>query len=173
MKELLLVLLVIIAIITIQTQRLRNAVIFLGVFSLTIAFVYLLQGAPDVAIAEAVIGSTMATILYFVALQKYKLLKVYIEVDEPITDDRIYKNKIYTDLINTIDIFCAKNNLESMPIYTVDLSDLDPTHHHVIIRHKKDKFELQYQSEYLKANDLYNYLCENYQDTEISRKVVE
>ena len=69
--------LIIFAILAIQTGVLRNAVIYLSVFSLLCSVVYLLHSAPDVAIAEAVIGCTLSTILYLVALKKYSIFTVY------------------------------------------------------------------------------------------------
>jgi len=69
--------LIIFAIIAIQTGVLRNAIIYLSVFSLLCSVVYLLLGAPDVAIAEAVIGCTLSTILYLVALKQYRIFSVY------------------------------------------------------------------------------------------------
>ncbi len=65
------------AIIALQTRVLRNAIIYLSVFSLLCSIVYLLLGAPDVAIAEAAIGCTLSTILYLVALKKYRIFTVY------------------------------------------------------------------------------------------------
>ena len=73
MEQISLIMLIVLAIATVQTRKLRNAVIYLGVFSLGMSFVYILYNAPDVAIAEAVIGSTLATILYLVALKKYRI----------------------------------------------------------------------------------------------------
>ncbi len=62
MLEVTLILVVILAILAIQTNTLRRAIVYLCVFSLLCSFCYLLYQAPDVAIAEAVIGSTLATI---------------------------------------------------------------------------------------------------------------
>jgi uncharacterized MnhB-related membrane protein len=64
-------LLIAFAIIAIQTTKLIRGAIYLGIFSLISSFCFLLYGAPDVAIAEAIIGSTLSTILYLVALYKY------------------------------------------------------------------------------------------------------
>lgn len=75
---------IIFAIIAIQTGVLRNAIIYLSVFSLLCSGVYLLLGAPDVAIAEAVIGCTLSTILYLVALKQYRIFTVYYRC---LTDD--------------------------------------------------------------------------------------
>jgi len=69
--------LIVFAFLALQTAVLRNAVIYLSVFSLLCSAVYLFLGAPDVAIAEAVIGCTLSTILYLVALKKYKIYSVY------------------------------------------------------------------------------------------------
>lgn len=77
MLNIILIAMVIFAIITIQTNVLRRAIIYACVFSLLSSFCYLLYKAPDVAIAEAVIGCTLSTILYLVALKKYKIFRVY------------------------------------------------------------------------------------------------
>lgn len=77
--------LIVFAILAIQANILRNAIIYLSVFSLLCSAVYLFLGAPDVAIAEAVIGCTLSTILYLVALKKYKILTVYYRYIPPKT----------------------------------------------------------------------------------------
>jgi putative multicomponent Na+:H+ antiporter subunit B len=56
----------------IWTRILRHAVIFLGIFSLLCSFLYLYYGAPDVAIAEAVIGSGLVMLLYLTAIKRYR-----------------------------------------------------------------------------------------------------
>ena len=70
-----LLLLLLFAILTLQQPRLRIAIIYLGVFSLLVSFAYLQHHAPDVAMAEAVIGSTLATVLYLVALRKQESIR--------------------------------------------------------------------------------------------------
>lgn len=96
--------LIVFAIITIQAHELRKAVIYLSVFSLICSIVYLLLGAPDVAIAEATIGCTLSTILYLVALKKYKIFTVY--YNSYVNDDELAemvmaeKNEILTVLLH-------------------------------------------------------------------------
>lgn len=51
------------------TRKPRTAVIQLGLFSLLSSFVFLFYGAPDVAMAEAVIGSALSTVLYLVTIK--------------------------------------------------------------------------------------------------------
>lgn len=68
---------IIFAILAIETPILRHAVIYAGIYSLLCSFIYLLYKAPDVAIAEAIIGCTLSTVLYLVAIRKYKVFKVY------------------------------------------------------------------------------------------------
>lgn len=71
-----LLLLVAAAVLTVVTDRLLTAVFYSGVLSLMASFCYLLLGAPDVALAEAVIGSTLSTIIYLVTLKKYRIFTI-------------------------------------------------------------------------------------------------
>lgn len=125
--------LIVFAIIAIQTSVLRNAVIYLSVFSLLCSVVYLFHGAPDVAIAEAVIGCTLSTILYLVALKKYSIFTVYYrclsnDLDE-ITMLKAEKNQMKTvmtkfastqelqlDMINTTSSFKQITNSVSYDV---------------------------------------------------------
>lgn len=118
MLEIALILLLITSVAAIQTRYLRHAVIYLGLFSLAIAFVYLLYHAPDVAIAEAVIGSTIATILYLVALQKYKIFTIYYRLQEEEIGDATYLSHSKQDLIKVLEKFCTKQELEAQIIYS-------------------------------------------------------
>ncbi len=86
--------LIIFAIIAIQSGVLRNAIIYLSVFSLLCSVVYLFLGAPDVAIAEAVIGCTLSTILYLVALKQYHIFTVYYHcITEDVNEIVLLKNE--------------------------------------------------------------------------------
>ena len=73
-EDIILILMVIFSIVAIHQHQLRTAVICLGAFSLLASVAYLMHHAPDVAIAEAVIGSTIATVLYLVVLRKQERL---------------------------------------------------------------------------------------------------
>lgn len=73
-----LLLMVVSAILTIVTNRLFTAVVYSSVLSGFAAFAYVLLGAPDVALAEAVIGSTLATVIFLVTLKKYRIFTIYL-----------------------------------------------------------------------------------------------
>ncbi len=77
MLYIVLILMIIFAIASIQSESLRHSVIYLCVFSLLCSFAYALYQAPDVAIAEAAIGCTLSTVLYLVAIKKYRVFRVY------------------------------------------------------------------------------------------------
>jgi len=47
-----------------------NSVISLSVFSVSLAAVFLIQQAPDVAMAEAVVGAGLMTALFLVAISR-------------------------------------------------------------------------------------------------------
>lgn len=134
MLEIGLLTLVIFAIAAIQTRYLRHAVIYLAVFSLTISFVYLLYHAPDVAIAEAVVGSTISTILYLVALQKYKIFTIYyrLQEDEDTVSEHYSKYKL--QLLKTLEKFCTKNELEAQVIFSsLSLEEILKKHQYALV----------------------------------------
>lgn len=58
------------ALLAIHSNLLRHAIIHLAVFSLLAAFLYLRYAAPELAIAEAAIGSGLVTLLYLAALKR-------------------------------------------------------------------------------------------------------
>jgi putative multicomponent Na+:H+ antiporter subunit B len=64
------------AVLAIHSKLLRLAVIHLAVLSLLAAFFYLLFAAPELAIAEAVIGSGLVTLLYLAALKRNKVYTI-------------------------------------------------------------------------------------------------
>jgi len=160
MKQIALILLVLMALVTIQTQKLRNAVIYMGVFSLSISFVYMFYNAPDVAIAEAVIGSTLATILYMVALQKYKIFTVYIHVEEGEVSDEHFTNYSNREFISLVEVFCAKQELEPQIIYTIeDVEHIMENHKYsLIIKEDDGKLKLIGHPENFKMDDLETYM---------------
>ncbi len=66
------------ALLAIQTRLLRNAIIHLAVVSLLAAFLYMRMAAPELAIAEAVIGSGLVTLLYLAALKRNRVYTIAI-----------------------------------------------------------------------------------------------
>ena len=100
-----LLLTIILAVVTIQVSNLKVAVIAMGAFSLMLSIQYLLLSAPDVALAEAAIGSTLSTVLLLVALSRYKVFHIcLIEPDQPDPEaDR---------LIRQIEGYCASADLD-------------------------------------------------------------
>lgn len=73
-----LLILVVSAVLVVITDKLLTAVVYAGILSAGAAFCYLLLGAPDVALAEAVIGSALSTIIFLVTLKKYRVFTVYL-----------------------------------------------------------------------------------------------
>lgn len=163
MKQVALILLVIMAVVTVQTQRLRNAIIYLGAFSLSISFVYMLYNAPDVAIAEAVIGSTLATILYLVALQKYKVFTVYYHVHSGDVNDKHYAHEKHFEFVKLLEVFCAKQELEPQIIYTIEEKEkiMANNRYSLIIEDHLDDLVIHVHSENCKVDELEYFLNQN------------
>ena len=82
MLEAMLLFLIVISILIVRERSIIRALIYMGVFSLFSAVVYLLLGSPDVAMAEAII-STFSTILFIVCIEKYYERRAYKEGESP------------------------------------------------------------------------------------------
>ena len=76
-------LLLVLSVAVLLQQRLLNAVILLGVFSLISSVVYFLAGAPDVAVTEGAIGVAFVTFIYVLALSDQGKLHVVAEEVRP------------------------------------------------------------------------------------------
>lgn len=118
----LLVMSVILAAAAVWTRILRHAVIYLGLFSFLCSFLYLYYGAPDVAIAEAVIGSGLVMLLYLTAIKRYRTYTVFV-TDE--TVDRIEDSTMRAvgasgegKLLTEIENFCISRELEPEIVFT-------------------------------------------------------
>jgi ABC-type amino acid transport substrate-binding protein len=62
------------ALVALEIKNLLSAVIVLGAFSLVLSLVFYYLHAPDVAIAEAAIGSGFATVIFLIAIKKRGVL---------------------------------------------------------------------------------------------------
>lgn len=58
------------AIVAIRARKLIDSVIALGAVGAFISLEFILLAAPDVAIAEASVGSVLSTVLFIIALHK-------------------------------------------------------------------------------------------------------
>lgn len=135
MIQVALILVILAALAAVQTRYLRHGVIYLGLFSLGIAFVYLLYNAPDVALAEAIIGSTLSTVLFIVALQKYKIFTIYYRV----TGEDAGQDTASQSVIKSLEKFCTKQELEAQIIYTTEpIADIVENHQFSIIMNKQN-----------------------------------
>lgn len=153
-------LLVVVAILTVQTQKLRQAVIYMGVLSLLSAFTYMLYNGLDVAIAEAVVGSTLATILYLVALQKYRVFAIYYCYETDQDYNQLSNRKRGEHLIKQLEIFCAKQELDPHIIHTIEsVKDIKAHHTYAIIVESTDlKFKIHGHPLNYKMEALVSYL---------------
>lgn len=71
-NNLLLLLLLILSWIAIELKDLLYSVIILGGASVTLATIFYMLQAPDIAITEAVVGAGVSTVLYVVAISRTK-----------------------------------------------------------------------------------------------------
>ncbi len=106
----------------IWTRILRHAVIFLGIFSLLCSFLYLYYGAPDVAIAEAVIGSGLVMMLYLTAIKRYRTYAVCFtdETTGRVEDRSVIVSTQRGQLLQEIENFCISRELEPEFVFSPD-----------------------------------------------------
>jgi uncharacterized MnhB-related membrane protein len=154
MLKIFLILAIVFAFKAINTEKLRVAIINMGIFSLISSFLYLLYSAPDVAIAEAVMGCTLSTILYLVAFQKYRVFSIYyIANNEQGEEVRERLNK-RENLLKVIGRFCNTKELESHVIYTFEGVE------HIKENHEYDLIVYEHESEITIYGVKDNYLLE-------------
>ena len=156
MKQYLLILLIPLALYAIQTRKLRNAVVVLGAFSLISSLIYLFYQAPDVALAEAVIGTTISTILYLVAMQKYRAFTVYILIDDPSVTDSAYFDHSKQPLMQALEKYCSKQELELHILYSIEKLEVVMKKHtfSLIIKESENSNDIWAHPEYLKIESL-------------------
>ncbi len=124
-----LAMMIVLAIVAVSSMKLRRAIIYMGAFSLLSSFVYLLSNAPDVAIAEAVIGCTISVILLLTALKKYRIMTIYYVEEKDCDISKDVCEKFITD----IEKFLVAHEFEPQLVRTsLDDESL----------HEQDKFDM-------------------------------
>lgn len=165
-EKLIYIALIVFAFMSVQTPKLRRSVVYLAVFSAGSAFVYVLLGAPDVALAEAVIGSTIATAIYLSALQKYKTFTVYYtnELRHEYRRTNLFRRR--NTVLQRIEKFCSGKDLEAHVLYTTEsLADVIKNHgFDIIVRRKNNKFSIYGSEQNYHIEDMKKYIEDNFDD---------
>ncbi|NCC75843.1 MAG: DUF4040 domain-containing protein [Clostridia bacterium] len=117
MEQVFLLSLVLFAILAIQTHTLRHAVIYLSIYSLGSSVLFLVYGAPDVALAEAIIGSGLSVVFYLVALKRQRLMTIFLIEDGSLDPER---HRELARLLREIEHLYAKKELQSH-VFRTDL----------------------------------------------------
>ncbi len=106
------------AIFIVLAKNLKHVIVAMGVFSILAAFSYLLYQAPDVAIAEAIIGSALSTLLYIVALKKYRTVYIYVTSgSRKLISDMELKREVQ-EILTEIFVYCEAHDLEVQCVYS-------------------------------------------------------
>ncbi len=129
-----------------MTKKFKRMVIALATFSLLASFCYLLYHAPDVALAEAVIGSALSTILYIVALKKHRSFYIYFSSKKNVSDHKILSDT--EDVVSKIFQYCAAHELGVQHVFTWETpTRIASEHLYDIIISCNDKIVTVYGSE--------------------------
>ncbi len=129
----LLVSLVVLSAIIVFTHKLRIAIILSGSCSMIAALTYMFLAAPDVALAEAVIGSSLSTIILLAGTQKYRVCTVCALPSEA---------KLEAKLWSSINRCAAKKELEANLVHVKTQEELHDHFYDVGYELHKDKIIL-------------------------------
>jgi uncharacterized MnhB-related membrane protein len=162
-----LILSLLLAIVTIQASNLKVAVIAMGAFSLILSIQYLLLAAPDVALAEAAIGSTLSTVLLLVALSRYKVFHICL-IDSKTADPEAER------IIRQIEGYCAGADLDVHLVRsTTGLPHaLRAYRHDLVIARDGDKLVLYGRERHYRIAELDRYLAGQAGNTQLVWKNV-
>jgi len=118
------------AIMTVQSRKLRRSVIYLGIFSLISSLAYLFLYAPDVAIAEAIIGCTISVILFLTAVKRYRTFTIYYVPEKDDTHSQVFIEKFEQYLSeNEFDPQLIHTSLDDENLHESDRFDVLIVHH--------------------------------------------
>ncbi len=106
------------ALFIVSSRNYKRIIIALGAFSLLASFCYLLYHAPDVAIAEAVIGSALSTILFIVALKKHRTFYIYFTGGSRQVQSDSKLRAETKDVASKIMGYLDNHDLEAQAVYT-------------------------------------------------------
>ncbi len=116
--KLIFIFMILIALFIVGSRNYKRIIIALGAFSLLASFCYLLYHAPDVAIAEAVIGSALSTILFIVALKKHRTFYIYFTGGSQKNKGEAKLRAETKDVASKIMQYLVNHDLEAQTMYT-------------------------------------------------------
>ncbi len=116
--KLVFVLMIVTAIYIVSSKNLKRIIVALSALSLLAAFCYLIYHAPDVAVAEAVIGSALSTILFIVALKKHRSFYVYFSSNSKKNQSEFKVRAEMDEVASKIMNYCSENDLEAQSVFT-------------------------------------------------------
>lgn len=174
-EKVLYIALIVFAFMAVQTPKLRRAVVFLAVFSATSAFVYVLLGAPDAALAEAVIGSTIATVIYLSALQKYKVFTIYYTNEKRHSYGQSNMLRRRNAVLRRMESFCLGKELEAQIVYTTqNIQDIYKKQGwDLVVRRSDNHFKVYGSEQNYHVEDLEKFMEEKGMDLKAAGYTIE
>src|SRR5690554_4969681 len=141
------ILLIIIALAIVFHKENFTIIIYISSFGLVAATLYVLNQAPDVAIAEVAIGSAIIPLIYVISISRQREFIVLDRVDHDLINDELIDEK-NVELYQILNKFVDHNNLKMNVCANIKGSDEDLTTDLnvdliVSFDHEKQKFILK------------------------------
>ena len=147
-EQLIFLLMIVMAVFCVMSKNLRKTIVGLGVFSLLATVCYLIYHAPDVAIAEAIIGSALSTILFIIALKKYSSFYIYFSSGMKEEGNDLSMRLEKSNIRGIIREYCVEHELAPQIVYTRESPKLVAAEHmYDLILHDDGKQTIVYGRE--------------------------
>ncbi len=169
MDKIIFILMIATALFIVYSKNFKRIIVALGAFSMLASFCYLIYHAPDVAIAEAIIGSALSTILYIVSLKKHRTFYVYFTSSENNKDSDFKLRSRTNDIASIIMEYCNENDLEAQSIFSWETpTEIANEHFYDIILHNNgDKITVYGSEDELHVNLIKAQLAENFSQNKV------
>ncbi len=157
------------ALFIVSSRNFKRIIIALGAFSILASFCYLIYSAPDVAIAEAIIGSALSTILYIVALKKHRTFYIYFTSSENKKNSDFKLKSGTSDVSGKIMQYCANHDLEAQSVFTWESPEKIASEHmyDLILHSSGDKITIYGSDKELHVNEIKKMLSKSFSDKRI------
>ncbi len=139
----------VVALYIVLSKNLKYIIIASGVLSLFATFCYLIYSAPDVALAEAIIGCSLSTILYIIALKKYRSFYIFLTSNSKKETSDFRRRLNNFNIMSKIDSYCHDKELQVHSINSWTTPELIEKEHvfDLILENKNGKINIFYSEE--------------------------
>ncbi len=144
MEQVLFVMILGVGLFVVLSHNLKRVIVAMSVLSLLATCAYLFYHAPDVAIAEGIIGCALTTILFIIAFKKHRTFYLYVTSSSKAQINKLRRSRQTQEIVGQISRYCAAHELHMQCFYSY-MTPLDISKEHVcdiILVHDEEGFSM-------------------------------